>query len=96
MPMCDILCNEIHNLTVLYILVLAGAGTLYMWGQNNQVIDGESKANMKYYTPQLIHASRNHRVKHVQCGAWHCAAVTGIPGKIPFLLVLGPLALIYL
>ena len=68
--------------TILHIaLVVSVSGRLYMWGRNSHTIEGGVSSLHKVREPLCMNPEPSQPVRHVVCGAWHAAALPGLPGR---------------
>ena len=59
-----------------------------MWGKNSHVMLKSQPSNHRVYVPIPIDTGK-HSISKVECGAWHCVAVTGINDSKSWVRFLG-------
>ena len=69
-------------LLIILFFVVSVSGRLYMFGRNSHTIEEGMGSLHKVREPRCMNPEPSPPVRHVVCGAWHAAAVPGMPGRL--------------
>ncbi|XP_076465916.1 uncharacterized protein LOC143297438 isoform X2 [Babylonia areolata] len=63
--------------------VLTVWGRLYMWGRNSHTIEKGKGTLHRVWDPVCVNPPPSPPLRHLACGAWHVAALSGLPDFVP-------------